>query len=318
MADRPFEFDLFRLVIIEPDVFEFLGSPVEGDEGILKIIRESCSSRYDVQTSGAKNQWKWSLRDFDVSDSDFLGSHAGIATTRFARSLIEQSAAIVTDDTIIEGTSHAEPPAAVPIRLVFYMARHLVAVEHNSAVMNSKAWLDALHHVFDSASARLNVRSLLRLEPIPEANEVLEAFFSFQRLTQLRVTLLLPNPEISRFAKGLFDQMKSGGIREYLNDLKSSALSQSEGQLPHAVASLAQDGYKKGEVVMTGIKEGKRRRVRTGRNAARGQVERVRDFVRGQATIAKSKEAQSALVAVLEEIDRVHPSPREDPVKVSP
>lgn len=310
MAERPFEFDLFRLVIVEPDVFDFIGNPVAGDEGILNIVREGCSARHDVSTIGAKNQWKWSLRDYDKSNPDIFESYGGIVTTRYARSLMEQTAAIVTDETIVEGLSHAEPPAATPIRIVFYMQRHLVAVEHNSSVMSTKAWLDALHQVFDSASAALEVRSLLRLEPVPEANQVLEAFFSFQRLTQLRVTLLLPNPEISRYAKGLYDQMKSGGVREYLNDLKSSVgLSQSEGQLPHAVASLAQDGYKKGEVVMSGTKDGKRRRVRTGRNAARGQVDRVRDFVRGQATIAKTREAQSALAAVLEEIDRMHPAP---------
>ena len=104
--------------------------------------------------------------------------------------------------------------------------------------------------------------------------------------------------------------MKSGGVREYLNDLKNNAgLSQSEGQLPHAVASLAQDGYKKGEVVMAGVKEGRRTKVRTGRNAARGHVDRVRDFVRGQVTIAKTREAQLALSAVIAEMDRMHPPP---------
>ena len=107
--------------------------------------------------------------------------------------------------------------------------------------------------------------------------------------------------------------MQSGGVREYLNDLKNgSGLSQTEGQLPHAIASLAQDGYKKGEVVMNGVKDGKRRRVKTGRHAARGQVERVRDFIRGQTTIAKTQEARAALGAVLEEIDRVHPVPTEE------
>lgn len=311
MADRPFEFDLFRLVIVEPDVFDFYGETVAGDEGILKIIKEGCSARHDVSSYGVKNQWKWSLRDFEFTEPDIFGANGGIVTTRYARSLMEQTAPIVTDDTIVEGTSYAEPPAATPIRVVFYMKRHLVAVEHTSSLMSSKAWLDALHEIFDIASAELNVRSQLRLEPVPEANQVLEAFASFQRLTQLRVTLLLPNPEISRFAKGLYDQMKDGGVREYLNDLKSNAgLSQAAGQLPHAVASLAQDGYKKGEVVMTGVKDGKRRRVRTGRHAARGQVDRVRDFVRGQVTIAKTKEAQSALAAVLEEIDRMHPPPQ--------
>ena len=141
----------------------------------------------------------------------------------------------------------------------------------------------------------------------------MEAFRSFERLTQLRVTLRLPNPEVNRFAKSLFDQMTSGGIREYLNDIKNgSGLSQAEGQLPHAIASLAQDGYKKGEVVMAGVRQGRRARIKTGRTAARGQVDRVRDFVRGQVTIAKTKEAQSALAAILEEIDSMHPAPEPD------
>ncbi len=314
MVDRPFEFDLFRLVIVEPDVFDFIGDAVNGDEGILKMVQEGCSSKHDVTTSGAKNHWKWSLRDFDTSSPNIFGAHGDIVSTRYARSLIEQNTAIVTDDSIVEGTSHAEPAAATPIRIVFYMQRHLVAVEHSSAVMSTHAWLDALHQVLDSAAVALNIRTQVRLEPVPEANQVMEAFFSFQRLTQIRVTLRLPNPEISRYAKGLFDQMKSGGIREYLNDLKNgSGLSQSQGQLPHAIASLAQDGYKKGEVVMSGIKAGRRARIKTGRNAARGQVERVRDFVRGQVTIARSREAQSALAAILEEIDRMHPAPQLDP-----
>ena len=314
MADRPFEFDLFRLVIVEPDVFDFIGDAVNGDEGILKMVQEGCSSKHDLTTSGAKNHWKWSLRDFDISSPDVFGLNGGTVSTRYARSLIEQNTVIVTDDSIVEGTSHAEPAAATPIRIVFYMQRHLVAIEHNSAIMSTHAWLDALHQVLDSAAVALNIRTQVRLEPVPEANQVMEAFFSFQRLTQLRVTLRLPNPEISRFAKGLYDQMKSGGIREYLNDIKNgSGLSQSAGQLPHAIASLAQDGYKKGEVVMSGMKEGRRVKVKTGRNAARGQVERVRDFVRGQVTVAKSKEAQSALAAILEEIDRMHPAPQPDP-----
>lgn len=313
MADRPFEFDLFRLVIVEPEVFDFIGDPVNGDRGILGLIQEGCASKHDVSKFGAKNHWKWSLRDFDVSTPNIFGIDGGIVSTRYARSLIEQNTAIVTDDSIIEGTSYAEPAAATPIRIVFYMKRHLVAVEHSSAIMSSQAWVDALHEIFDTAAIALNIRTQIRLEPVPEANEIMDAFRSFQRLTQLRVTLRLPNPEVSRFAQGLFNQMKSGGIREYLNDIKSgSGLSQAEGQLPHAIVSLAQDGYKKGEVVLSGLRNGRRTRIKTGRTAARGQVERVRDFVRGQVTIAKTREAQSALAAILDEIDTMHPAPKLD------
>lgn len=139
MADRPFQFDLFRLVIVEPDVFEFIGAPVNGDVGILQMIKEACTATHDVSTFGAKNHWKWSLRDFDVSAPNIFGVDGGIVSTRYARSLIEQNTAIVTDDSIVDGTSHAEPAAALPIRIVFYMKRHLIAVEHSSAIMSSLA-----------------------------------------------------------------------------------------------------------------------------------------------------------------------------------
>lgn len=312
MADKPFEFDLYRLIILDQeDVFDFIGQPATEDAHYLKILKLACSSQFDVTHQGPKNHWKWSLRDFHEMETDLVSNTAEAYSLRFARSLTEQSTPIVTDETIIDGRSHADPPAAVPIRIIFHMRRHLVAVEHNSSITSTHAWHDALHEILDRAAATTEFRSRLRLEAVPEANQVLQAFMSFERLTQLRVTLRLPNPEVSPYAESLYQQMREGGVMEYLNDLKSSrGISQAEGKLPHQVASLAQDGYKKGDVLLAGIKNGKRRRVRTGRHAARGQVDKVRDFVRGQASVARSKEAQSALGAVLEEIDRLHPEPK--------
>lgn len=309
MVERLFEFDLYRLIVLDQeDVFEFVGKKATNDTDYLSIIKNACSAQFDFTTEGQRNEYKWSLRDFLRHDDDPEWRNGVVASIRLARSMVEQTAQIVTDETIVEGKSHAVPPPAIPIRLVFYMERHLVAVERNSALMATQGWHDALHAMFDSAAAGAGYRSSLRLEPVPEANQVLEAFLSFQRLTRIRVTLRLPNPEITRSAKQLYEQMRNGGIREYLNDMSSpSGLSQQEGNLPHAVASLAQEGYKKGEVALTGIREGKRKRIRTGRHAARGQLEQVRDFVRGAMTIARTRETQSALSAVINEIDRIHP-----------
>ena len=309
MAERLFEFDLYRLIVLDQeDVFEFFGKKATNNSDYLSIIQHACTSQFDFATEGQRNEYRWSLRDFLRHDDDPEWRHGAIASIRLARSMVEQTAQIVTDETIVEGKSHAVPPPAVPIRLIFYMERHLVAVERNSILMATQGWHDALHAMFDAAAAAAGFRSSLRLEPVPEANQVLEAFMSFQRLTRIRVTLRLPNPEITRSAEELYKQMLNGGIKEYLNDMSSpSGLSQQEGGLPHAVASLAQEGYKKGEVVLTGVREGKRKRVRTGRHAARGQLEQVRDFVRGAMTIAQARETQSALSAVINEIDRIHP-----------
>lgn len=309
MAERLFEFELYRLIVLDQeDVFEFVGKKATGDADYLSIIRHACVSQFDLSTEGQRSEYKWSLRDFLRHDNYADRRRGAIASIRLARSMVEQTAQIVTDETIVEGKSHAVPPPAVPVRLIFYMERHLVAVERNSALMSTHSWHDALHAMLDAAAADVGYRSSLRLEPVPEANQVLEAFLSFERLTRIRVTLRLPNPEITRSAKQLYEQMRNGGIREYVNDMSSPrGLSQQEGNLPHAVASLAQEGYKKGEVVLTGIRGGKRKQVRTGRHAARGQLERVRDFVRGAMTIARTRETQSALAAVINEIDKIHP-----------
>lgn len=105
--------------------------------------------------------------------------------------------------------------------------------------------------------------------------------------------------------------MERGGIREYLQDMKNpSGLYKGEGALPHASASLAQAGYKDGEVTMEGIREGKKRKVKTGRRAARGKLEKVRDFVRGMHKGAKSKETREATQAIIEEIDKLAEPPR--------
>jgi hypothetical protein len=297
-------------VLDQEDVFEFVGKKATNDADYLAIVKHACDAQFDLSTEGQRNEYKWSLRDF-LRHDDYPEWHLGaVASIRLARSMIEQTAQIVTDETIVEGKSHALPAPAVPIRLLFYMERHLVAVERNSVLMATQGWHDALHAMFDAAAAAAagGYRSQLRLEPVPEANQVLEAFRSFHRLTRIRVTLRLPNPEITRSARQLYEQMLNGGIREYLNDMSSpSGLSQEEGNLPHAVASLAQEGYKKGEVALTGIRDGKRKRVRTGRHAARGQLEQVRDFVRGAMIIARTRETQSALTAVINEIDRIHP-----------
>jgi hypothetical protein len=104
--------------------------------------------------------------------------------------------------------------------------------------------------------------------------------------------------------------MEESAIREYTQDMRNpNGLSQREEGLPFASAAMAQDGYKDGEVLMTGIREGRRATVRTGRRAARGKVEGLKSFVRGMASIARTREARAAVTAIMEEIDRIAEPP---------
>ncbi len=174
--------------------------------------------------------------------------------------------------------STSTPPLAIPLCLLFDMARHLVAVEFNSTLMASDVWRSTVHEIFDAAAVSLKLRSTLRLEAVPETSAILGAFASFSRLTRLRLMLRLPNPELSRFTEKLKKEMETAGIREYKQDMSNpSGLSQREDALPFASVAMAQDGYKVGEVLMEGIIEGKKKTVRTGKSAARGKVDISKD-----------------------------------------
>ena len=156
------------------------------------------------------------------------------------------------------------------------------------------------------AALQLDFTSTLELQAKPKKSEILQTFHSFQRLTRIRVQLLLPNPDLTRFTKALFEELEGGGIREYIADMRNPrGLNQQEGELPHAAAAMAEDGYKKGEVLMEGLREGKKETVKTGTRPARGTVEGIKDFVRGLAAAARTKEARQMTDALLAEIDRV-------------
>jgi hypothetical protein len=119
---------------------------------------------------------------------------------------------------------------------------------------------------------------------------------------------LTPNPELTRYTKSLYDDLAKSGVREYTQDMKSpNGLSKSEDARPYASAYLAEQGYKKGDVQFTGIRNDVEETVRSGSVSARGSIKQVRDYVRGMHTTAKTKEAQAALSAIIDEIDKLHP-----------
>ena len=84
-------------------------------------------------------------------------------------------------------------------------------------------------------------------------------------------------------------------------------LSKSEEARPYASVALAEEGYKDGEVLFEGLREGKFREIKSSEEAARGKLEILKDYVRGIAANAKAQETQRVLEAITAEIDRLHP-----------
>lgn len=124
----------------------------------------------------------------------------------------------------------------------------------------------------------------------------------------MKVTLRIPNPELNRYTKAVYDDLRDSGIREITQDMKNpGGLSQSPNARPFASAVLAEQGYKKGEVTVEGVRNDTFEVAQSGNEAARGVVKGLREFVRGISVNLRTKEAKNAIAAICAEIDRVHP-----------
>lgn len=305
---RPFSFDLFRLNI-EDSSDLFLESEIKrlrSDEDLVKLLQIATDSDQDQIQKTRSAVFKWSLRDFrnlrDFNDRQLL-------YVVLARSVLERDGAIVTDDGMSIGTSSLNPPLASTAVCLFDLSRHLVAVEHTGE-LSQTAWKDFLEKILGAAAYRMERGSTIQIEPIPEKNGIVGLFLSFQRVTRMRVTLRIPNPELNRYTRALYNDLATSGVREFTQDMKNpNGMSKADNARPFASAVLAEQGYKKGEIVIEGVRNDSFEKVSSGTTAARGNVRGLRDFVRGMHANAKAKETQKVLSVTAAEIDRIHPAP---------
>lgn len=278
---------------------------MRGDEDIKKVLSAACDPQHDQIQETRTAVFKWSTRsylDLTIHTEPRLLYHVVLA-----RSALEKDGLIVTNDGLSSSTSVSYPPLASAAVCFFDLSRHLVAVEHTSE-LSTTAWKDFLQKILASAARSLNLHSIIELEPVPEANDIVRLFLSFQRVTRMKVTLRIPNPELNRYTRAVYEDLLKSEIREITQDMRNpGGLSQSSDARPYASAVLAEQGYKKGEVTIEGVRRDTFEVTQSGANAARGFAKGLRDFARGIMVNLKTKEARSALQAICEEIDRVHP-----------
>lgn len=309
---RRFSFDLFRLNI--EDTEDLFAHPnvrrLRGDDEIKALLKLSTEHDQDQLQKTRLSVFKWSLREYkDLSEVH--GSRQLIHTI-LARSVLEREGSIVTDAGMSTGTSSLNPPLASTAVCIFDLSRHVVAVEHTGD-LSQTAWKEFLERIMATAASRMERWSTIELEPIPEQNGIVGLFLSFQRVTRMKLTLRIPNPELSRYTKSIYDDLSNSGIREFTQDMKNpNGMSQLENARPFASAVLAEQGYKKGEVQIEGLRNDTFEVATSGTTAARGNVRGLRDFVRGMHANAKTKETRNVLSAITAEIDRIHPVPDEN------
>ncbi|MBX3317376.1 MAG: DUF4747 family protein [Phycisphaeraceae bacterium] len=311
MPANDYEFDLYRLNIRDDSsLFASNNNRIRSDESIKQILSAASTHEFDHERRERTRRYIWFFRDYVESSSSTARGDALYLV--FGRSTPEHIGKILTDDGVAEGVSTSFPPPAIDSVIVFDLKRHLVAVQHNSEMMLSKTWLKSFHQILAKASHNLGYTSTLTIEPVPSNHDILRAFHSFDKLTQLKVHLLIPNPDITRPIKRLFEELRTGGIRDYVQDMKNpNGLNKAEGELPHASASMAQAGYKRGDVTMRGVIDGESVKKVTGNRPASAIVPEVKDYVRGMRDIAKTKEGKEITTKILAVIDTIETNERD-------
>jgi hypothetical protein len=307
---RRFSFDLYRLNIEDTEDL-FIQSTLRRlrrDKDIGAVLEKATEAEQDQIQKTRTAVFEWGVREFhDLAEHS---PERPLLHIVLARSVLERDGDIVTDQGVITGTSSLNPPLASTAVCLFDLSRHLVAIEHTSQLVPT-AWKEYIQRILAAAANRLEFYSSIELEPIPEQDGIIGLFRSFERLTRMRLTLRIPNPELSRYTKQLYENLSQSGIRELTQDMKNpNGLAKQEEALPFASAVLAEQGYKKGDVQFEGLRNGAFEHATSGSSAARGNVRDLRDFVRGMHANAKAKETQHVLAEITAEIDRLHPVPR--------
>lgn len=306
MSNKHFNFELYRLNVVDDDAPFSVGKRLRGDDSIVRVFDNAAQHQFDNISDYRNIQYQWSLRLFKDWSHTINDRH--IATVFFAKSVIKKNGLIITDSGIEDGTSSSLPPLADALLMIIDFKRHLVAIESKYSIINNENWKKAFVSILWDSSINLKYSSKIELEEVPEKNEILDLFNSFEKLTRLKVTLRIPNPELTRLTKGLYDELTENGIREYSQEMKNpNGLSKSEEHRPYVSAALAQAGYKKNEVTFEGYREGEYTTIKSGVDAAKGKIDVLKDYIRGLAANTVTKEGNRILKAITAEIDRIHP-----------
>lgn len=304
---RKFSFNLFRINIIDAeDMFSVnINQRLRGDSDLIRVFKASTSSDMDQRQETRSAIFKWSLREYiDLTE---LGDGRQLIHLVLARSLLEKDGLIVTDEGISSGTSSSYPPLASAAVVLVDLSRHLVAVEHTGD-LSQTAWKDFIEKILNQASSSLEKLSYISLEPVPERNGIIGLFLSFDKIMRMKLTLRIPNPELNRYTKELYEDLVKSNLREITQDMKNpNGMSKSVDARPYACAVLAEQGYKSGDVFIAGIRGDDYEEATSGSEAVRGNIKALRDFIRGLSSNLKTKEAKQAIKSIFAEIDKIHP-----------
>jgi len=304
MLRGTFNFFLYRLnKEYRSDLFSGRDLPNRPDDYWLKeYFIEICKREFDYKKETRKAIYTWSLRNFQDLDEDF-------SSVVLARSQLQKTSTIVTDNSLTVGDSVSNPPPADTIILLILWKRHIVIVENRAGMTTGETWLRNLHAIIDNAKMHVSIPVAPRLEPIPIRGTILDQLKNLDRVFRFRVRLKLPNPELNRWAKRIFDEMVEEKLTEYLQEFVSpTGIKVDETSKAYSSGALAELGYKEGGIQIEGEKNGEPILIDEGKTAIKGKIDQLRSFIRGLETNASGKQLPNALRRIESEVDRLFPN----------
>lgn len=304
MPQSAFKFLLYRLnKEYRHDLFSERNrlSEKSDDEWLKEFLTSVCNEKFDYRRETRRAVYVWSLRNFQDLD-------LGFSSIVLARSQVLKTGTIVTENSLIHGQSVAHPPAADTIVLLIMWSRHIVVVENRAGMTTGETWLRNFHAIIENAKIHLPIPVAPKLEPIPVRGTILEHFKTLNRIFRFRVRLKLPNPELTRWAKYIYDEMVEQRLTEYLQEFVSpEGIRTDPDSKAYSSAALAELGYKEGSIQIEGEKEGKIVHIDEGKKAIRGKIDQIRALIRGLETNATSKQLLRALALIRDEVNRLFP-----------
>ena len=307
MSARNFEFDLYRLNIVDIED-EYSGTPIKTADQTASVLKRMTKSKFDIEFHGKKATYSWGCRQFDK----FLTTEGRVVyRIILAKSIKEQAGDTVTDSGLESAWSAINPPLAVSLALFIFEDHHFVAVEHNGTLISGQTWANAIRIISENSAKTLGLHSFFALAPIPEENSLLQTLSSFMKLYRLRTKIRIPNPDLTRYTKAIFEQLKDSAIREYRQDMRNQqeGLNTYEGSLVHSSVALAQDGYSDGDLTFIGIRSGtKVEKIIVGKTSARGRLSISKEQMRTLSPRDVFKEGLHPLDDLFRVVCRIHPS----------
>ena len=301
MRKDTYRFFLYRInKEYRNDLFTRQGD-VSDDEWMQRFLTEIACSRFDFHKETRKAVYTWAIRNYQKLDNEF-------SAFVLARSQRQTHGTIVTEDSLTTGDSVSNPPTADTIILLAYWPRHIVVVENRAGMTTGETWLRNFHAIIDGAKHGLEIPVFPHLEPILRQGSIQEHLSRLDKVFRFRLRLRLPNPELNRWSRRVYDEMVEGHLSEYLQEFVSpTGINVEEGSRAHSSAAMAESGYRDGPVSIEGEDGGHPVSIEDGREAIRGRIDQLHSLIRGLETNANSGPLTRALDTIRQEIARLFP-----------